>query len=82
VKAGILLVYLSQFSIQVKPGMALTPKAMNITIIKQTLIYSFIILTLGCSTKSNDPNRPLSPPSGFMNETFVKIFYVLPRLSD
>lgn len=43
------------------------------------LIYATaLILTInGCHTKSTDPNRPLAPPKGYMNETFLKISYGL-----
>ena len=36
-----------------------------------------LVIAFSCSTKSKDPNRPLSPPSGYMNETFLKISYAL-----
>ena len=38
-------------------------------------------LVIGCKTKSPDPNRPLRPPKGYMNETFLKISYAL-RMVD
>jgi len=37
----------------------------------------FLALVLSCNTKSSDPNRPLSAPKGYMNETFLKISYGL-----
>ena len=53
---------------------------MNLTTIKRAQILFFIILTLGCSTKQKDPNRPLPAPRGYMNETFMKISYALGML--
>ncbi len=48
---------------------------------KKLLITPLIILVLyGCNNKSSDPNRPLPPPKGYMNETFLKISYVLGML--
>jgi acetyl esterase/lipase len=46
------------------------------------LVYIFIFttLSLSCSTKTADPNRPLDPPKGYMNETFMKISYGLGML--
>lgn len=46
------------------------------------LIYSTFIflLILSCNTKTVDPNRPLIPPKGYMNETFLKISYGLGML--
>lgn len=45
---------------------------------KKLLLFVFLYLSIvGCSTKSADPNRPLSPPKGYMNETFLKISYGL-----
>ena len=46
------------------------------------LVFIFILtaLSLSCSTKTADPNRPLSPPKGYMNETFMKISYGLGML--
>jgi acetyl esterase/lipase len=46
--------------------------------------YLMILLTcvalLSCGTKAVDPNRPLPPPRGYMNETFLKIAYGLGML--
>ena len=41
--------------------------------------YAFVlfVLVISCNTKSTNPNRPLSPPKGYMNETFLKISYAL-----
>lgn len=36
-----------------------------------------LLLVIGCSPKTTDPNRPLSPPNGYMNETFLKMSYGL-----
>jgi acetyl esterase/lipase len=41
------------------------------------VVFLFII---GCSTKITDSNRPLKAPSGYMNETFLKISYGLGML--
>lgn len=48
----------------------------------KNILYVFIlfVLSAGCRTKIADPNRPLPPPKGFMNETFVKIYYGLGML--
>lgn len=42
-----------------------------------TSILIIFFLLFGCSDKSTDPDRPLAPPSGYMNETFLKIAYGL-----
>lgn len=44
--------------------------------------YLLVLLVFftGCNTKITDPNRPLSPPKGYMNETFLKIAYGLGML--
>jgi acetyl esterase/lipase len=39
-------------------------------------ITTFLLIS-SCSTKSTDPNRPMAPPKGYMNETFLKISYGL-----
>ena len=46
------------------------------------LVYFLILLSIiaSCSTKSSDPDRPLAPPRGYMNETFMKISYGLGML--
>ncbi|MCK5208515.1 MAG: alpha/beta hydrolase, partial [Cyclobacteriaceae bacterium] len=46
------------------------------------LIYTTFIflLILSCNTKTVDPHRPLNPPKGYMNETFLKIAYGLGML--
>lgn len=50
----------------------------------KSIIYTFIlvalVITFSCSTKSLDSNRPVKAPKGFMNETFVKIYYGLGML--
>lgn len=38
------------------------------------------LLAIGCNTKIPDVNRPYKAPSGYMNETFVKISYGLGML--
>ncbi len=48
---------------------------------KKLLFPIFIfLLILSCNTKTVDPNRPLVPPKGYMNETFLKISYGLGML--
>lgn len=48
---------------------------------KRNLLVLFVYLLIsGCSTKSTDPNRPLEPPGGYMNETFLKMAYGLGML--
>ncbi|MEQ8679791.1 MAG: alpha/beta hydrolase, partial [Cyclobacteriaceae bacterium] len=37
-------------------------------------LITFITL-LSCSTQSTDQDRPVKPPKGYMNETFLKIAY-------
>ena len=44
---------------------------------KNIYLFLIVLLVFSCGTKHTDPNRPLPPPSGFMNETFVKISYGL-----
>lgn len=48
----------------------------------KNLIYSTFIflLIISCTNKTVDPNRPLNPPKGYMNETFLKISYGLGML--
>jgi len=41
------------------------------------LLFSIFFLITACKPKSVDPNRPLPPPRGYMNETFLKIAYGL-----
>ncbi|MCG8308386.1 MAG: alpha/beta hydrolase [Cytophagales bacterium] len=36
-----------------------------------------ILVTISCATKKVDPNRPLPPPKGYLNETLLKIAYGL-----
>ena len=45
----------------------------------KNLIYvaSIIFIVISCTPKIIDPNRPLPAPSGYMNETFLKISYGL-----
>lgn len=45
----------------------------------KNLIYiaSIVFIAMSCNTKSTDPNRPLAPPKGYMNEMFMKISYGL-----
>ena len=46
-----------------------------------TALKIFVILfIISCSTNSTDSNRPLKAPSGYMNETFLKISYGLGML--
>jgi len=48
---------------------------------KYMLITLFILTTLlGCNTQSTDPDRPMKPPKGYMNETFLKIAYSMGML--
>ncbi len=44
------------------------------------LAFSVFLLISACKPKSVDPNRPLPPPRGYMNETFLKIAYGLGML--
>jgi len=47
---------------------------------KKLIIAALLALVFGCNNKTSDPNRPLSAPKGFMNETFMKISYGLGML--
>lgn len=48
---------------------------------KKIIHAAFIFFVVSaCNTKSTDPNRPLAPPKGYMNETFMKISYGLGML--
>jgi acetyl esterase/lipase len=40
-------------------------------------VLIFILLSFSCNPKSTSPSRPLAPPKGYMNETFLKISYGL-----
>ncbi len=44
-----------------------------------TLFVTTLILS-SCSSQSTDPDRPMKPPNGFMNETFLKIAYSMGML--
>ncbi len=43
-------------------------------------VSAMVFMCFGCNTKSTDPNRPMEAPSGYMNETFLKISYGLGML--
>lgn len=48
---------------------------------KKIIVFSLMLLAFyGCNNNSSDPNRPLPPPKGYMNETFLKISYGLGML--
>lgn len=50
---------------------------------KTKSILLSIVLFIGivcCSKKTSNPNRTLDPPSGYMNQTFLKISYALGML--
>ncbi|MEQ6119453.1 alpha/beta hydrolase [Reichenbachiella sp. MALMAid0571] len=44
------------------------------------LNFAWLIFLFSCSKKTTDPNRTLEAPSGYMNETFLKISYALGML--
>ncbi len=46
---------------------------------KKTLIFllTATVIIFGCTTKTIDIDRPLKAPSGYINETFMKISYAL-----
>lgn len=43
-------------------------------------LFAMVFIWFGCSTKSAGPDRPMKAPSGYMNETFMKIAYGLGML--
>lgn len=47
---------------------------------KQSLVILLILTLCACNSQSTDPDRPLEPPRGYMNETFLKIAYGLGML--
>lgn len=40
-------------------------------------LFTAIVIIIGCTSKTIDIKRPLKAPSGYMNETFIKISYFL-----
>jgi acetyl esterase/lipase len=43
-------------------------------------VFIALVFVASCATTSVDPDRPLKPPKGYMNETFLKIAYGLGML--
>lgn len=43
-------------------------------------LFSMVFICFGCNAQTSDSDRPMEAPSGFMNETFMKIAYGLGML--
>lgn len=47
---------------------------------KLFIVLLLLLVVFGCHPNLQDKSRPLEPPKGYMNETFLKIAYALGRL--